>query len=234
MYARSPELFDRPSLGEDAASHLAGEIIRHRLLPGTKLVETDLCARHGISRSPLREALRLLEHWSLVQRRPRYGVHVAPMSVSHLDDLVTCRMALEARAAALVAGLPGRAGVAANLQAHLEAMRRAVAARDIEGCFTANLRMMDALHAANPNPVLARLLNELNLPAQRYRYLVYRYAPEVRAGLVAANMQLVEAIEDGDAARALALTEAMIDASWRHLRDRLSGFLDQAAADAAA
>lgn len=224
----TPDLLDRPPLGEDLARLLAGEIIRLRPGPGTKLVETEVCARHGISRSPLREALRLLEFWSLVERRPRYGVRVAPMSVSHLDDLVTCRRPLEGRAAALVAARPDHAALAARLSVLHARMR---ASDDTEACFAANLAMMDALHRANPNPVLARLLGELNLPAQRYRFLVYRFAPDTRGMLVDRNARLIEAIAAGDSEAALLVTEAMVADAWQALRDRLPDFLDRLGAE---
>ena len=220
-----PDLLDRPPLGEDLARRLAGEIIRLRPGPGTKLVEAELCARHGVSRSPLREALRLLEFWSLVERRPRYGVRIAPMSVAHLDDLATCRLPLEGRAAALVAAREDHQAVAHALDERLGRMRAACEAGDAEGCFAGNLAMMQTLHAANPNPVLARLLSELNLPAQRYRFLVYLHAPDTRTRLIDANTALVAAIGQGDAAAAQAVTEAMVREAWQTLRDRLPDLL---------
>ena len=234
MLALAPSRFDRPPMGEDLARQMAGEIIRLRLAPGTKLVETEVCAQRGVSRSPLREALRLLEFWSLVQRRPRFGVRVAPMSQANLDDLVTCRIPLEARAAALVAGQPDHAALAAALSAHLQTMRGAAKAGDAEGCFAANLAFMDSLHAANPNPVLGRLLAELNMPAQRYRYLVYRYAPGMLGRLMDANARLADAIAAGDGPGALAVTEAMVLEAWQHLRPQLPDYLARAAAEAAA
>lgn len=221
----APNPLDPQPMGVDLAKRLAGEIVRGRPAPGTKLVETEICARHGVSRSPLREALGLLERWSLVQRRPRYGVRVAPMNVQHLDDLTTCRLPLEARAAALVAADPRHAGVAATLAAHLAEMESAAAAQDAEAAFTANLAMMDAFHAANPNPVLARLLGELNLPAQRYRYLVYLHAGETLGMLLRSNAAMVAAIRAGNAAAAHDVTERMIHGSWQALRAGLPRYL---------
>src|SRR6056297_3148210 len=193
------EAIHRAPLGVDLAHKLAGEIIRGHPPPGTKLKEAEISARHGVSRSPLREALGLLEFWGLAERRPRYGVRVAPLSVQHLDDLTTCRLPLEARAAALVAAAPSHAETATRLTADLERMTALQAAGDGEACFTANLDLMRTLHAANPNPVLRRLLSELNLPAQRYRHLVYRHAPDTLGMLLRANEAMIAAIARGDA-----------------------------------
>lgn len=232
MTLQTRDLLDRPPLGEDLARRLAAEIIRFRPGPGTRLVETEICARHGVSRSPLRDALRLLEHWSLVERRPRYGVRVAPMSVTHLGDLSVCRIPLEGRAAALVAGLPGRGAILTDLERSLERMRAAAGAGDGDACFDANLAMMETLHRANPNPMLARLLGELNLPAQRYRYLVYRYASDTLGMLIDGNAQLLDAIATGDARQALETTEAMVRDASLQLAQRLPDYLDRAASEA--
>ena len=58
------------SLAIELTPFLEREIITRRLEPGEKLVELDLCARFGVSRSPMREALRLLEASLLVTRKP--------------------------------------------------------------------------------------------------------------------------------------------------------------------
>ncbi|SLN68293.1 GntR family transcriptional regulator [Roseisalinus antarcticus] len=225
LAATLPDLADRAPLGEDVARHLASEIIRLRPPPGAKLVETELCDRHGVSRSPMREALRLLEFWSLAKRRPRYGVFVAPMSVQNLDDLTTCRIPLEARAAALVAEHPSHPQVAERLLSRLVAMAEAQETGDVEACFTANLAMMDSLHGANPNPVLARLLGEVNLSARRYRYLVYQHSPETLTMLLESNAALIAAIRSGDGDRAHAVTEEMVRNAWQSLRVRLPEYL---------
>ena len=64
---------DPNPLGVDLGHRLATAIIRAQYVPGEKLVETEICARYGISRSPLREALRFLESSGLVTRRPRFS-----------------------------------------------------------------------------------------------------------------------------------------------------------------
>lgn len=232
MITHGTNVLDRPPLGDDLARLIAGEIIRHRPRPGTKLVETKISARHGVSRSPLREAFRILESWSLVERRPRYGVRVAPMSVTHLDNLVTCRLPLEARAAALIASLPDHRRVAANLRASLDQMATARMQPDVEACFSANLAMMETFHQANPNPVLAQLLSELNPPAQRYRHLVYRFAPETVGMLIESNALLINAIQDGDPDQAFVVTEKMIQGAWNNLRAHLPDYLMRAAQEA--
>ena len=88
------------SLVELATRRLRGEILSGRLLPGERLVEEQLTRRFGISRAPLREALRLLGQQGLVEHLPRRGVRVAELSARDIDELFGLRDALERYACA--------------------------------------------------------------------------------------------------------------------------------------
>ncbi len=121
-------------------------------------MEEELCERYGISRSPVREALRLLEGTGLVIRRPRQGVRVAPMSLADLDQIYSCRVKLEALAAEGAARSANPVAVAGELSVALAAMRSALEAGDVERCFDANVALTEALHEASGNAVLQRLL----------------------------------------------------------------------------
>lgn len=91
---------------------MARESIRHRILLGEegavgRLIEERLCEQLGISRPPLREALRLLEQEGLVTARPRRGWKVVTMTDQDVHELLTLRSALERLAIEL--GVPVRA-----------------------------------------------------------------------------------------------------------------------------
>lgn len=212
---------DRLPLGADLHRALAEEIVTGRLAPGAKLVELDLCERYGVSRSPLRDALRLLERSGLVVHRPRYGVRVAPISVDNLDDITTCRLSLEATAARQVAERKDHARVAADLSVCLARMHAANDAGDHEGCFAENIALMAILHVAVPNKVLAGLLAQLDLPARRYRFLCYRHEPATLRMLLRSNAEMVEAIRAGNGRRARDITQKMVQEAWLRLRARL-------------
>ncbi len=218
----------RQPLSTDIARILSGAIVRGEMPPGMKLVETDICDRYGVSRSPLREALGTLESWGLVVRRPRYGVRVAPLSLGNLDHIAQCRIPLEAIAAANVAALPTRLEIAQTLAGHLNWMREAESQGDVDACFAANLDLIGHLHQSNPNPVLGRLLAELDLSAQRYRYLVYRHRPETLRMLIASNETMIASIRDGAVQNAHDITEKMVRESWQDLRKILSDLIPAA------
>ena len=86
------------SLVELATVRLRHEILSGSLEPGERLIEEQLTQRFGISRAPLREALRLLGQQGLVEHLPRRGVRVAELSAGDVDELFGLRDVLERHA----------------------------------------------------------------------------------------------------------------------------------------
>jgi DNA-binding GntR family transcriptional regulator len=83
------------SLVELAVNRLSQEILSGRSDPGERLVEEQLTRRLGISRAPLREALRLLAQQGLVEHTPRRGARVATLSDADVRELYEVRDVLE-------------------------------------------------------------------------------------------------------------------------------------------
>lgn len=209
----------RPPLAMEVVSLLENKIITRQFAPGERLIELDLCQRYGISRSPMREALRLLEASGLVVRRPRFGVRVAPMTLEDLDHVYACRVPLEALAAHSIASLPARHAAVAALSAHLDAMRETFERSDFEACFRANVHLTDALHRECGNPVLRGLLGQVNKPALRYRHWAYTRQGTIAPLAIRLNAEMVAAIAAGDAARADAVTRELVIGAWNAVRD---------------
>ena len=209
----------RPPLALEVVPFLERKIISREMAPGMKLVETELCERYRISRSPMREALRLLEASGLVVRRPRYGVRVAPMTIENLDHVYACRQPLEALAAAAIAGVRNRDIAANALAACVEQMQASVDAGDVEGSFHANVELTDVLHQATPNPVLVGLLDQVNKPALRYRHLAYLESPTIIPMSIEANWRMIEAIRRGDPVQAEQVTQDLVQNAWLIVRE---------------
>jgi len=91
------------SLVDVLAERIEAAIISGDLQPGSKLSEQALAASLGVSRGPLREAIRRLEGRKLLQRTPNIGVHVASLSPNDLYEILQVREALEGMACALAA-----------------------------------------------------------------------------------------------------------------------------------
>src|SRR5690349_13178598 len=94
------------SLVELATGRLRHEILSGTLEPGERLIEEQLTSRFGISRAPLREALRELAQQGLVEHLPRRGVRVADLSAVDVDELFGLRDVLERYAMQVALPLP--------------------------------------------------------------------------------------------------------------------------------
>lgn len=92
-----------PSLSNQAFSALVEAILRGSMAPGSRINEAEIARKLGISRGPLREALRRLESHGLVERRQNLGVFLVSLSEEDLDDLFVMRGALEGAACGLAA-----------------------------------------------------------------------------------------------------------------------------------
>jgi DNA-binding GntR family transcriptional regulator len=110
----------------DVAEHrLRDAILRGALQPGDKIVEEQLCADLGISRAPLREALRLLGQQGLVEHLPRRGARVTEWSTTDILQLFALRHVLERHAIESTLPLADPATALAPVRESLERMRAA-------------------------------------------------------------------------------------------------------------
>jgi DNA-binding GntR family transcriptional regulator len=89
---------EQPSLVELTTRRLRAEILSGALTPGARLVEAQLCRRYGISRAPLREALRRLAEQGLLEHLPRRGARVSDWSPTDIRQLFEIRHVLERHA----------------------------------------------------------------------------------------------------------------------------------------
>jgi len=101
------------SLVDVVAARIEAAIISGALEPGAKLSEQGLAASLGVSRGPLREAIRRLEGRKLLTRIPNIGVRVAALSLTDLNEILQVREALEGMAAGLAASRMSNADIAA-------------------------------------------------------------------------------------------------------------------------
>jgi DNA-binding GntR family transcriptional regulator len=108
----TPLLFDQPvetqTLASRAFESIKSDIIDGQLSQGSKIVESDLALKYGISRGPLREAIHRLEQIKLVVRIPHAGSRVVRLDSKMIEDIYIARESLEGMAARLAARLmPG-------------------------------------------------------------------------------------------------------------------------------
>ena len=94
-----------PTLARRSFDSIKSDIINGQLAQGTKIVESDLALKYGISRGPLREAIHRLEQIKLIVRVPHAGSRVVTLDSKMMQDIYTAREALEGMAARLAARL---------------------------------------------------------------------------------------------------------------------------------
>jgi DNA-binding GntR family transcriptional regulator len=99
------ESLEVPTLARRSFDSIKSDIINGQLAQGTKIVESDLALKYGISRGPLREAIHRLEQIRLIVRVPHAGSRVVTLDVKMMQDIYTAREALEGMAARLAARL---------------------------------------------------------------------------------------------------------------------------------
>jgi DNA-binding GntR family transcriptional regulator len=112
-------------------------ILDGTLTPGTKLSQVTLAEQLGISRTPLREVLRMLQEEGLVEIEPNQRTRVAGLDPQELDDTYACRILMETLALSMTMGTFGAAG-RKEARRLLEAMRRAAKRGDFGAWFAAH------------------------------------------------------------------------------------------------
>jgi DNA-binding GntR family transcriptional regulator len=96
---------EAPTLARRTFDSIKADIIGGQLAQGTKIVESDLAVKYGISRGPLREAIHRLEQIKLIVRIPHAGSRVVTLDTKMMGDIYTARESLEGMAARLAARL---------------------------------------------------------------------------------------------------------------------------------
>jgi DNA-binding GntR family transcriptional regulator len=153
-------LKDHPSLSQRVAEELRRSILTNRRRPGERLVEDRLSEELGVSRVPIREALRMLAGEGLVDMQPRRGASVADVSPEVARDLVEVRATLEGLNARLAARHHDGA-IVVSLQRVLEAGNRAAKSKNVDDLVRLNGEFHDGLAEAGRNTILWDLMRVL-------------------------------------------------------------------------
>jgi len=159
-----------PLLIEEIARVLREQIVEGALEPGQRLSERDLGSRLGVSRTPLREALRLLAGERLVEVTPRRGARVAPFDSAVVEDVYPVLACLERLAANMACQNIGE-DMLAGLAATVEKMRAARARKDRRRLLALSRDFHEAVLAAAGNDTLRQIQRQLSGQVQRARFL---------------------------------------------------------------
>ena len=142
-------------------------ILKGELKPGERLMEVHLANRLGVSRTPVREAIRKLELEGLVRVIPRKGAEVADITIRDLEEVLAVRLALEVLAVQDACEHITEKQLR-NLKWAANEFRHSLNGNDITDCAHADMKFHEAIYEATNNRRLVQILN--NLREQMYRY----------------------------------------------------------------
>lgn len=191
-----------PPLQTMVYRNILDAIIRLDLKPGERLVENSLAAQIGVSRLPVREALRQLEREQLVILRPRRGAVVAPLTARDAREIYTLRMTLEGMAARLAAEN------ASNEDSHamgetIQTIDEAMANRDYLTAGATGTKLHQQILVASNHRKLAVVMHTIGHHVARLRTLQRMSANESTIEKAAAGHRAIfEAISHRQAGRA--------------------------------
>lgn len=198
-------------LREVVFNTLRKAILKGELKPGERLMEIALADRLGVSRTPVREAMRKLELEGLVVMIPRRGAQVANITEKDLNDVLEVRIALENLSIENACARMTEEQLAQLLDA-ARAFEKTMAEGNLVKLAEADVAFHEVIYQASDNRRLNQVLN--NLREQIYRYRVeYLKDEETRNLLVKEHEELYEAIRARDAVLAQEI-------SFRHIENQ--------------
>ena len=196
----------------DVVFHTLGEaILKGDLRPGERLMELQLASKLGVSRTPIREAIRMLEQEGLAVTIPRKGAEVAKMTEKDMEDVLQIREALD-ELAVQVACDKMTAQQLKELTLAMKNFENAIQAGKLKKIIEYDVEFHDIIYRATDNPKLVTLLN--NIREQIYRYRVeYLKGKENYPMLVREHEEIVTALKQKN-------KERVADAMRSHIRNQ--------------
>ena len=183
-------------------------ILRGELKPGERLMEIQLANKLGVSRTPIREAIRKLELEGLVLMIPRKGAEVAKITEKNMLDVLEVRRALEELAVKLACERITEEEIQ-ELKDAADAFQKTLSEKDITKIAEADEAFHDVIFKSTGNDRLIQLLNSLREQMYRYR-LEYLKREEYHSQLLEEHQQIIDRITRKDQSEAAELIDRHI------------------------
>jgi DNA-binding GntR family transcriptional regulator len=194
----------RTSLVDDAYAAMRAAIRDASFAPGYQASEQEIALRLGMSRTPVHEAAIRLQEDGLVRVMPRKGILILALAPDDMREIYDVVIAMEGRAAELVATLPEseRRAAAAALDASTDAMAAAHARGDLPAWGMADGAFHATLIEQARNGRMSRIVQAINDQSHRARMLTLHLRRALDASIVE-HRRIADAIRTGDAGAAL-------------------------------
>ena len=180
-------------LREVVFNNLRDAILKGELQPGERLLENQLADKLGVSRTPVREALRMLEQENLVALMPRKGAQVLDLSADDIKNVLEIRSALEA-VGVRHACRNMKKEVLEELKKYNLLFEKAFEDKDYDEVAKNDEKFHDLILASTNNVKLVQILNNMRAQVGRYR-MAYLKVFETRTAIINHHRGIIEAIE---------------------------------------
>lgn len=218
-----PPIAQRGPLRESVYLRLKQEIVDGQLQPGEHLVETKIAERLGVSRNPVREALRRLEQEQLVTASWK-GMVVGSLTRESIQEVYAVRAVLEALGCRLAAQYITPAEKA-QLRDVIKRSRQAVAAHDLDSLTDCDIEFHEILITASRNATLKKTINQLRDSVRRFRGVSIAL-PGRPEEVVRDHAEIAQAVMAGDAGHAESLVHDHICQASQRLLSSLKNNLE--------
>jgi DNA-binding GntR family transcriptional regulator len=208
----------RAALHEQVAQRLRQMLVESRIPPGAKLNERELSELLQVSRTPLREAIKMLAAEGLVELLPNRGAIAVALTEADVRNTFEVMACLEAQSGELAAERITEDELAEIQAMHFE-MLAAYTRRDLSTYYSLNMRIHSAINAAAKNPVLGAVYNQVNARLQALRFRSNQDGAKWKRA-VKEHEQMILALGARDAS-------AMREVLLTHLRNKRDTVLEQ-------
>lgn len=213
------EFITRPSLHTELLERLRNLIIQGELPQGTKIPERELCERFGVSRTPMREALKVLAVEGLAWLEPNRGAWVSKVTLEELEEVFPVMGALEALSGELACENITDEKIASIRNLHLE-MVQYYKAGDLAKYFQTNQAIHEAILSAANNSELSAMYSSLAARVRRARYLA-NMTDDRWAKAVDEHEQILAALESRNGKQLSKILRKHLKSKFQTVRDWL-------------
>lgn len=221
---------DARNLPEQLADHLVVMIAKGELLPGQRVFEKKICELKGVSRIPVREALRLLQAQGIVRTERNRGTYVTEYTSDEMLEMLELRLAVERIALRrIIERKTPKALIASQLSVAIEAMRRAADLGNPLALCQADLWFHDCIIDLSASPVLEPTWRLLSRGVMVFLMREQVETAADRDAWIAEHVDLLAMLESGASAALDAEIERHIFAEIREHRARIDGVAHGAA-----
>lgn len=209
------------SLSKMAERYLEAEIVEGRLPAGTRLNPEEIAKRLNISKSPVREAMILLQREGLVTGKPRSIFVVSEINLADLHEIYPIRAALNALAVKTIMQSPSAIATVEKLTEYLEKMRLQAKKGDSLEYFHSSSDFYNFLISSCPNKRLQAMWHQLSRQVLRFRFLVMSQPGHIQRSSTD-HQRLIAAMSEGSVEKAMRYAEEIIYTSLARLDEHLA------------